>query len=196
MSRSELADAVNAALDRIYVGRDVTAHYVDFRWVGKLERGEHRWPSQARRAALRQVLGAATDADLDLYSPRRSDGTGITVETIEARPGSWDETIHLLREQWHLLVQNDKMFGPEYALMGVTRQLTTIEDLPNEVPQALRPAVIRLAAQYAESAAWLHQSLNDHAAGHRRTRQALAWAGQIADPTMTAWAPTAAANNG
>lgn len=188
MSRSELADAVNAALDRIYVGRDVTAQYVDFRWVGKLERGEHRWPSQARRAALRQVLGAATDVDLDLYSPRRSDGTGITAETIEPRPGSWDETIHLLREQWHLLVQNDKVFGPEYALMGVTRQLTTIEDLPNEVPQALRPAVIRLAAQYAESAAWLHQSLNDPAAGHRRTRQALAWAGQIADPTMTAWA--------
>ncbi|MFG2059393.1 hypothetical protein ACGFI9_35820 [Micromonospora sp. NPDC048930] len=37
MSRSELADAVNAALDRIYSGRDLTAHYVNFRWVGKLE---------------------------------------------------------------------------------------------------------------------------------------------------------------
>ena len=118
MSRSELADAVNAVLDRIHPGREVTAHYVDFRWVGKLERGEHRWPSEARRAALRQVLGAATDADLDLYSPRRGDGTGVIDEAIEPRPGSWDETIHLLREQWHLLVQNDKMFGPEYALMA------------------------------------------------------------------------------
>lgn len=182
MSRSELADAVNAALDRICSGRDVTTHYVDFRWVGKLERGEHRWPSQARRAALRQVLGAATDADLDLYSPRRSDEVCAVDQTTEPRLGSWDEAIHLLREQWHLLLQNDKMFGPEYALMGVTRQLAAIEDLPNEVPQALRPAVIRLAAQYAESAAWLHQSLNDHAAGHRRTQQALAWARQIADP--------------
>ncbi|MEU7171543.1 MULTISPECIES: hypothetical protein [Micromonospora] len=188
MSRSELAEAINAALDRICSGRDVTAHYVDFRWVGKLERGEHRWPSEARRAALRQVLGAATDADLDLYSPRRSDEAYLGAGMAEHRPGSFDETIYLLREQWHLLVQNDKMFGPEYALLGVTRQLARIEDLPNEVPQALRPAVIRLAAQYAESAAWLHQSLNDHAAGHRWTQQALAWAGQIADPTMTAWA--------
>jgi hypothetical protein len=73
MSRSELADAVNAALDRLYPGRDLTAHYVDFRWIGKLERGEHRWPSEERRAALRHVLGAATDTQLDLYSPRRTD---------------------------------------------------------------------------------------------------------------------------
>jgi hypothetical protein len=52
MSRPELADAVNAALDRLYPGRDLAAHYVDFRWVGKLERGEHRWPIDERRAAL------------------------------------------------------------------------------------------------------------------------------------------------
>ncbi|WP_416903506.1 hypothetical protein [Micromonospora echinospora] len=188
MSRSELADAVNTALDAIYAGRDVTAHYVDFRWVGKLERGEHRWPSEARRAALRQVLGAATDADLDLYSPRRSDGPCIVDDAAEPRPGSWDETIHLLREQWHLLVQNDKMFGPEYALMGVVRQLGAIDELLREVPQALRPSLVRLAAQYAESAAWLNQSLNDHSTGRHWTQQARAWAGQIADPTMTAWA--------
>ncbi len=72
MSRTELADAVNAALGRLYPGRDLAAHYVDHRWVGKLERGEHRWPSEERRAALRLALGAATDTDLDLYSPRRS----------------------------------------------------------------------------------------------------------------------------
>ncbi|MEU9507762.1 hypothetical protein ACIBVK_29495 [Micromonospora echinofusca] len=188
MSRTELADAVNAALDASCSGRDMTTQYVDFRWVGKLERGEHRWPSEARRAALRQVLGATRDDELDLYSPRRSDQTRDDGEATEPRPGSWEETIHLLREEWHLLVQNDKVFGPEYALMGVSRQLAAIEDLSKEAPEALRPAVIRLAAQYAESAAWLHQSLNDHAAGHRRTQQALAWAGQIGDPTMTAWA--------
>lgn len=73
MSRTELADAVNAALDRLYPGRDLGAHYVDHRWVGKLDRGEHRWPSEERRAGLRHVLGA-TDADLGLYSPRRTGG--------------------------------------------------------------------------------------------------------------------------
>ncbi|MFD6662538.1 hypothetical protein ACFWDK_09235 [Micromonospora chalcea] len=134
------------------------------------------------------MLGAVTDADLDLYSPRRSDGADGEGPTVEPQPGSWDEAIYVLREQWHLLVQNDKVFGPEYALMGVIKQLATIEETLPGVPEAIRPAVIRLAAQYAESATWLHQSLNDHAAGHRRTRQALAWADEIADPTMTAWA--------
>ncbi|MFI2652519.1 hypothetical protein [Micromonospora fulviviridis] len=188
MSRSELADAVNAALDRIYAGRNITAHYVDFRWVGKLERGEHRWPSEARRAALRHVLGVDIDADLDLYSPRRTDRKYVADEVAKLRPGSWDETIHLLHEQWHLLVQNDKMFGPEYALMGVTGQLKAIHGLLREVPQERKPSLIRLAAQYAESAAWLNQSLNDPSAGHRWTQQALAWAAQIGEPTMTAWA--------
>ncbi|RLK24670.1 hypothetical protein DER29_2594 [Micromonospora sp. M71_S20] len=42
MSWAELADAINVALDRLYPGRSLTAHYVDHRWVGKLERGEHR----------------------------------------------------------------------------------------------------------------------------------------------------------
>ncbi|MDG4795146.1 hypothetical protein [Micromonospora sp. WMMD1082] len=74
MSRSELADAVNETLDQLYPERNLTAHYVNDRWIGKLERGEHRWPSEERRAALRRVLSAASDADLDLYSPRRTDG--------------------------------------------------------------------------------------------------------------------------
>ncbi|GIJ13284.1 multiprotein-bridging factor 1 family protein [Micromonospora andamanensis] len=77
LSRAELANAINVALDRLYPGRSLTAHYVDQRWVGKLERGEHRWPSHERRAAIRQVLGAAADADLGLYSPRRTEGGAI-----------------------------------------------------------------------------------------------------------------------
>ncbi|MGC4856425.1 hypothetical protein ACLQ24_24385, partial [Micromonospora sp. DT4] len=52
--------------------QSLTAHYVDFRWIGKLERGEHRWPSDERRAALRSVLGTANDSGLGLYSPRRT----------------------------------------------------------------------------------------------------------------------------
>ncbi|WP_436278360.1 hypothetical protein [Micromonospora gifhornensis] len=80
LSRAELADAVNAALDHLYPSRDLTAYYVDHRWVGKLERGEHRWPSEERRAALRNVLNAATDAELDLYNPRRTPFIGLVVD--------------------------------------------------------------------------------------------------------------------
>ncbi|BCJ58186.1 hypothetical protein Jiend_16080 [Micromonospora endophytica] len=82
MSRAEVADVVNAALDRLYPGRDLVAHYVDHRWVGKLERGEHRWPSEQRRAALRRALGATTDADLGLYSPRRTPPGGPVPDAV------------------------------------------------------------------------------------------------------------------
>ncbi|WP_442875230.1 hypothetical protein [Actinoplanes sp. NBC_00393] len=70
MSRSELADAINQVLDRLYPGRNLAAFYVDFRWVGKLERGETRWPTEERRAALREVFNVESDLDIDLYSPR------------------------------------------------------------------------------------------------------------------------------
>ena len=63
MSRTELADAVNTALAQLSPDRNLTAQCVDHRWIGKLERGEHRWPSEERRAALRLVLGAASDTD-------------------------------------------------------------------------------------------------------------------------------------
>ncbi|MEV6695330.1 XRE family transcriptional regulator [Micromonospora sp. NPDC051196] len=74
MSRAELADAINAALDQLYPGRNLAADYVDHRWVGKLERGEHRWPNEQRRAGLRHVLDADTDVELGLYNPRRTGG--------------------------------------------------------------------------------------------------------------------------
>ncbi|MFV2112870.1 hypothetical protein ACFHW0_11110 [Micromonospora sp. LOL_025] len=59
---------------------------------------------------MRQVLGTATYANLDLYSPRRSD-RDYAIETAESLPSSWAEASYLLREQWHLLVQNGKLFG-------------------------------------------------------------------------------------
>ncbi|MDI6100817.1 SAM-dependent methyltransferase [Actinoplanes sp. NEAU-A12] len=69
-SRTEFAELVNQALRALYPDRNLNSLAVDSRWVGKLERGEHRWPCQERRAALRQVTGARTDAGIGLYSPR------------------------------------------------------------------------------------------------------------------------------
>ncbi|WP_141714100.1 hypothetical protein [Micromonospora inyonensis] len=37
---------------------------MDARYIGRLERGEHRWPFEPYRTALREVLGKATNADL------------------------------------------------------------------------------------------------------------------------------------
>jgi hypothetical protein len=60
MSRRELADAVNAYLASRYA--QVTC--ADARYIGKLERGVHRWPNWLYREAFRAVLGVPTNEAL------------------------------------------------------------------------------------------------------------------------------------
>jgi len=70
MSRQEEADAVNAYLagkDDERYRREAT---LDANHIGKLERGEHRWPNDPRREAFRHVLQAATDAELGFWITR------------------------------------------------------------------------------------------------------------------------------
>lgn len=67
MSRQELAEAVNAWQWDTYQVVD----RLDEHDIGKLERGEIRWPRQQRRDAFRAVLGAKTDADIGFYRNRR-----------------------------------------------------------------------------------------------------------------------------
>ncbi|WP_241995879.1 hypothetical protein [Kribbella sp. VKM Ac-2568] len=68
-----------------------------------------------------------------------------------------DAVVELLREQWHLLVKTDNLLGPRHALSGVLGQLDTIDELLATAGTASRPQVVRLAAQYAESASWLYE---------------------------------------
>jgi hypothetical protein len=45
---------------------------MDAAYIGKLERGDYRWPHQQYREALRIVLHAASDPDLGFVAPRRA----------------------------------------------------------------------------------------------------------------------------
>ncbi|MEV4709602.1 hypothetical protein [Actinoplanes sp. NPDC049316] len=189
MSRPEFADAVNRALDRLYPRRALGALYVDARWVGKLERGETRWPSEERRAALRYVFGVGTDIELDLFSPRRTEvAQPDDGATVLLAAGDWEETLEDFRIEWRLLVDNDKLFGPGYALVGVTRQLDLLDTFIEQAPQIFHRELNQLAALYSESAAWLSQSLNDDAAAERWARHSLTLASRTDDTVMTAWA--------
>jgi hypothetical protein len=67
LGRQELADLVNEWLHN-HRGR-VAA--LDKNYIGKLEKGRIRWPDESYRAALRAVLGAASDAQLGFYDSRR-----------------------------------------------------------------------------------------------------------------------------
>lgn len=73
VSRSELADAINTRLGDHATGPNQAAIAVDARWLGKLGRGEVRWPSEERRTALRHLLGTTTDEDLGLHRPTHRD---------------------------------------------------------------------------------------------------------------------------
>jgi len=80
MSRQELAEAVNAYLWETYQQHE----NLDETDIGKLERGDHRWPGERRREAFRAVLNAATDAEAGFYIIR-SPGAGATETGTLAR---------------------------------------------------------------------------------------------------------------
>lgn len=82
MSRQELADAVNAHVFES-TGKVVC---LDDNYLGKLERGVHRWPGANYRAAFRAVLGADCDADLGFYRRRER-------PVVWLRPGSAPDSI-------------------------------------------------------------------------------------------------------
>jgi len=83
LSRQELADMVNAELAHIegrYGALDAT-------YIGKLERGEHRWPQERYRQALRAVLGAQADAELGFFVIRKQTGK----PPPQIRPAFWPQ---------------------------------------------------------------------------------------------------------
>ncbi|GAB2986175.1 helix-turn-helix domain-containing protein [Saccharothrix stipae] len=66
LTQAQLADLANAQVE-VATGR---LGAMDADYIGKLERGVHRWPHQSYRAALRVVLDVATDGDLGFFSTR------------------------------------------------------------------------------------------------------------------------------
>ena len=200
MTRDELATAVNQWLhDHRVLDADVDANY-----VGKLERGQYRWPTKTRRQALRAVLGDADDLELGMYIVRGTrSATPAFAGPAESGRGSpsgsrsrasfpghlpeQDEALAHLRQQWHLLVQADNLFGPRHALAGVETQVMLLRDLLTAAQGRVRNQVLDLAARYAESAAWLNQDLAQSKAAQEWTAQALEWAHQRNDIPMVTW---------
>lgn len=78
-SRKELADLVN---DLLY-GQRSTHSGFDANYVGKLERGDIRWPRDDYRAALRVVLRIGSDEELGFFDPRTR--VPATVEDVNRR---------------------------------------------------------------------------------------------------------------
>ncbi|WP_432832939.1 hypothetical protein [Dactylosporangium sp. CA-092794] len=198
MSRQELAEAVNAYLWATFHRRTS----LDASYVGKLENGKHRWPHEQYRQAFRAALGVETDAELGFYPTRRRAPTASSPEDrgapdLDGSDGgsrvfmiSSDEAAEMLahlQEQWHSLVRADNLFGPRHALTGVEAQLAVLQELMNADVDEFRIPTVRLAAQYAESAAWLHEDADDMERARYWTSQAMEWAYAAGDHTMVSW---------
>jgi len=80
-----------------------------------------------------------------------------------------------LRDQWHLLVKTDNLLGPRHAVRGVLDQIAVIEELLRVTRDAGRREIAQLAAQYAESAAWLTR--------HRQLPSVTLLIDQLAEPS-------------
>ncbi|MGX7829288.1 helix-turn-helix domain-containing protein [Actinokineospora sp. 24-640] len=76
LTQGQLAERANVQVE-VLTGRPGA---MDADYIGKLERGVHRWPNRHYRAALQMVLGHQTDADLGFFSTRSR------MATVEAGP--------------------------------------------------------------------------------------------------------------
>lgn len=83
-------------------------------------------------------------------------------------------------------VQADNVLGSATTLRPVLAQLTTIENLVTQAREPLRRALLGVAQQWAQHAAYKHRQVGDDAGDRARLAQALEWATEIGDRTMTA----------
>lgn len=128
--------------------------------------------------ALRAVLPAGV-ADLDqaervsrvLHEPRRID------------PEVLDYFRTLLTQHFTA----DKMLGPRQLLGPVLAQITVLDELRRHTRPGTAEPTLRLLAQYAEFAGWLHQDAGDAHAAMYWSDRATQWAQATGDHQMAAY---------
>ncbi|WP_229069154.1 hypothetical protein [Actinoplanes sp. DH11] len=94
MSRQELAEAIN-----LYLWQH---HQIVHQWdetdIGRLERGENRWPGRRRREAFRAVLQVAADHEIGFYIRRSSTATSAHGQATGKVHEELDATKRQLKE--------------------------------------------------------------------------------------------------
>jgi tetratricopeptide (TPR) repeat protein len=106
---------------------------------------------------------------------------------VVTSPAHLREIVAHLRDQWHALVRTDNLLGPRFALAGVLNQIAIVEALRSVLRDEQRLEVVRLGAQYAESAGWLYEDAGNMAQARRWTSRAMEWAYEGDDVRLLAW---------
>src|SRR5262249_5156592 len=84
LTQGQLAELANAQVEVVTNAPGA----MDADYIGKLERGIHRWPNKSYRVALRTVLHVPSDAGLGFFSTRSRVAT--VVRSPQARIGGED----------------------------------------------------------------------------------------------------------
>ncbi|MEV7965138.1 hypothetical protein AB0O34_04055 [Sphaerisporangium sp. NPDC088356] len=162
------------------------------RMIRGWERGDHLLRDPYR--VLYSRVFATSETDLFGGDPSReatpiqAEQPSPAIERLETLSrGQVAELLEHLRDQWHLLVKRDNLLGPRHTLTAVREQIALLEALLGSAREGSRLDVLRLAAQYAESAAWLHEDAGDLPQARYWTDRAMAWAHESDDQLMLAW---------
>ncbi|MFJ5306206.1 hypothetical protein [Streptomyces sp. NPDC088350] len=153
-------------------------------WIG----GRKQIVSISRRTLITGAIGAALQAaDLAPFPEPVNEANPVSAPLPKLDATRIEAAIEHLRDMWHSLVRADNLFGPRHALMSVHQQLSILESLLEYTRGAQRSELLRLAAQYAESAAWLHEDSADMPNATKWTSQAMEWATESGDQAMVTW---------
>lgn len=141
-------------------------------------------PGESRQVISHASRGSSSECEGTTDSPHTI-SSRLSLGSQHGAPP--EETVAYLREQWHVLVRADNLFGPAHTLRLVHEQIQLMESLLRDARDGIRTSLLSLAAQYAESAAWLHEDADDELATFWTSR-ALEWAHAGSDHRLVAWA--------
>lgn len=202
MSRGELAEAVNSWIFEHH-GKVVE---LDSNYIGKLERGQIRWPQARYREALRAVLRTDADARLGFSGRRhRSSAVAFVDRTqflhgpdssaslpwselfspieptpIPARVGRTD--VEHVRAASAAFMSWDNAHGGGLAREAVFAQLRwSAQLLHADCPAAVRPALFAAVAEFAGVAAFMAFDAYAHDDARRTFRFGLRCAEESGD---------------
>jgi hypothetical protein len=188
LSRQELAEAVNEYLHE----RHGLRVKLDETYVGKLERGQHRWPNERYREAFRAVLGAADDAEIGFFIVRGRDSAtaqSADVRAATAAVAANDDT-RLLAAHWLEMLRVVGAWAHRHGAGPVMRLASTQASLIDTQRRALGAqgsVLLYVQARWYEFASWAADNSGDADASFELATKALSIAQQTRDARLSSY---------
>jgi transcriptional regulator with XRE-family HTH domain len=195
LTRQELAELLNAAVYR-ETGR-ITA--IDANHVGKWERGVISWPSAHYRAALRAVLGVASDRELGFRRQHRATvervdrktfltatlGAGVGILAGHHVPHQEGDLVAILRGSTVQYRRMESSVGSDQLGPAVDAHLRLVSTVVHE--KSPTPTGFGVLSETAGLAGWLAADRGDFAVARRRYAEAIRHAERAGHPLLVAY---------